>query len=308
MVSALRIFLFGKFDVQYGEQVLTGLDARKVQELFCYLLIFRKSPHLRESLAALLWGGNSTARSRKYLRQALWQLQSAIEPSVLLLDPEWVQFNREADIWLDVELFEQAFTKVQGVPGQELTLQGAQALKDAVQLYRGDLLYGCHQDWCLFERERLQTMYLAMLDKLLGHCEAQGEYEIGMIYGACILRYDRARERTHRRLMRLHYLAGNRTAALREYEACVAALDEELGVGPAKSTVALYEQIRADQLGGPTRAPAEGTADALDRVLHRLERLQTALVDMQQQIQRDIQAVERVRNGQGQPPSNNRPR
>ena len=38
-----------------------------------------------------------------------------------------------------------------------------------------------------------------------------------LAYGARILHCDRARERTHRRLMRLHFLAGDRTAALRQY-------------------------------------------------------------------------------------------
>ena len=37
-------------------------------------------------------------------------------------------------------------------------------------VYRGDLLEGCYQDWCLFERERLQNAYLAMLDKLMVRC------------------------------------------------------------------------------------------------------------------------------------------
>ena len=37
-------------------------------------------PADRESLAALLWGENPTAQSKKYLRQALWQLQHALSP------------------------------------------------------------------------------------------------------------------------------------------------------------------------------------------------------------------------------------
>ena len=48
--------------------------------------------------------------------------------------------------------------------------------------------------------------------------------------------------------MRLHYMTGNRTAALRQYRACVEALDEELGVGPAQSTQRLYQQICSDQV------------------------------------------------------------
>ncbi len=77
-MSALRICLFGKFCVRRNEQVLDGFDARKVQELFCYLLLHRDHSLPRETLASLLWPDTTTAQSKKNLRQALWQLQSAL--------------------------------------------------------------------------------------------------------------------------------------------------------------------------------------------------------------------------------------
>ena len=43
---------------------------------------------------------------------------------------------------------------------------------------------------------------------------------------------DPARERTHRRLMRLKYLAGYRAEALRQYDRCAAILQEEFGCFP----------------------------------------------------------------------------
>lgn len=307
----LHVSLFGKLHVQLGEQVLTALTTRKVQELFCYLLLCRDRSHPREALASLLWADSPTAQSKKYLRQALWQLQAAVQPQtepipcpLLLLDLDWVRFNPEADLWLDVAVLEQAFVLAQGVPGRELDARRVQALQIAVDCYQGDLLEGWYQDWCLYERERLQNMYLAMLDKLMGYCESHHDYEAGLAYGIRVLRYDRARERTHRRLMRLHYLARNRTAALRQYERCVAALDEELGVGPGKSTVALYEQIRADQLDGlacpPAQASAalETTTAALPEVLGHLEQLQAALDSALRQVGLAIQAVKRTLNGQ----------
>ena len=39
-------------------------------------------------------------------------------------------------------------------------------------------------------------MYLAMLDKLLSYSEAQHDYATGLLYGAQILRYDRAGKHT----------------------------------------------------------------------------------------------------------------
>jgi DNA-binding SARP family transcriptional activator len=297
--------LFGKFDVRCSEQSLIGLEARKVQELFCYLLLYRDRPHPREALADLLWGDTSTAQSKSYLRKALWQLHSALEVSgqagqneVLLVEPDWVQLNPAADIWLDAAVLEQAFALVKGVLGRELDDQAAQTLQSAVNLYRGDLLEGWYADWCLYERERLQHLYLALLDRLMDHCESHQCYEAGIIYGLNALRYDRAREHTHRRLMRLHNLAGDRTGALRQYERCIDALTEELGVKPTQRTVALYEQIRADQSPASVLDQASPAVIVpLPEFLSQLQQLQTLLAETQHQLQQHIEAVKMTISG-----------
>jgi DNA-binding SARP family transcriptional activator len=304
-MPTLNIYLFGKFCVRRNGQILEGLDARKVQELFCYLLLHRDHSLPRETLASILWPDTTTLLSRKSLRQALWQLQSALSSQneithdrILIVEPEWIRLNPEADYWLDVAVIEDAFDLVKKVPGKELNVQLARVLQDVAQLYQGPLLEGWYQDWCFYERERLQGVYLTLLDKLMGYSEARRDYETGLLYGMRILCYDRARERTHRRLMRLHYLNGDRSAALRQYEQCSTALEEELNVGPSKGTVAIYQQILADQLDDPdpVLVSAEPSLEIseflLPSILSRLLQLQATLSDLQNQLGQSIQIVE----------------
>ncbi|GAC1343843.1 MAG: hypothetical protein NVSMB27_04120 [Ktedonobacteraceae bacterium] len=306
-MPTLNIYLFGKFCVRRDGQELEGFDARKVQELFCYLLLHRDHSLPRETLASLLWPDTTTAQPKKSLRQALWQLQSALGSNneatrerVLLVEPEWIRLNSEADFWLDIAVLENAFQLVQKTPGHELDLQKAQILQNTVQLYQGPLLEGWYLDWCLYERERLQSMYLAMLDKLMGYCEVHRDYETGLLYGTRIMCYDRARERTHRRLIRLHYLNGDRAAALRQFEQCATSLEEELNASPSKGTVELYEQILADQLEepkpvfAPTEISLEISEFLLPGILNRLLQLQAALSDLQSQVGQSIQVVEQA--------------
>lgn len=318
-MSALNIHLFGKFSVNAEKQPLEGLDACKVQELLGYLLVHRERPHTRESLASLLWGDTATDKSKKYLRQTLWHLQTALEGQgcrdnnddgagvdggLLFVAHDWVRLNQNSAVWLDVEVFERAFALVQGKAGQDLDAETKRIVQEAAELYKGDLLEGWYQDWCLYERERLQNMYLVMLDKLISYSEAHREYETGLLYGSLILRYDRARERTHRQLMHLQYMSGDRTAALRQYERCVTALHDELDVAPDRRTVALYQQIRLDQLDEQV-APASASSAAPDtnaapnavslpEVLGRLQQLQRVMSDVQQRIQQDIKAVQQA--------------
>jgi len=319
-MAQLRITLFGKLCLR-GEdgRQLAGFDARKIQELFCYLLLHRDRPYPREILASLLWGDSSTEQSKKYLRQTLWQLQGALErqsvpinATLLHVEPEWVDLNSQADLWLDIAVFEQAFAPVKNIEGRELDIENVKLLQCAIELYQGDLLEGWFQDWCIYERERLQNMYLSMLDKLMGYCEAHHEYDTGISYGTRILLFDRAREHTHRRLMRLQYLGGNRTAALRQYQRCVSALDEELSVKPAKSTIALYEQIQADNFDFQSASPAESVKadqspiDSERETLGRLNQLQKLLIDMQQAVEQGIRAVNEVLKGRADTARSNR--
>jgi len=305
-MDGLTVTLFGRLQASWPSQPPIDSIQRKTQELLCYLLIHRDRPHPRETLAFALWEDALPARSKKQLRQALWKLQAILKPPngsspepLLLMDPEWIQINPEAPYHLDVADFEEGHRLALQVPGRELDPPKAEALQHAAEIYQGDLLEGCYQDWCLYERERLKDIYLMTLDKLIDYSEAHAEYEAGLAYGTRALHYDRAREVTHRRLMRLHYLAGDRVAALRQYERCVSALEEELNVRPAQSTTALCEKIRADEqidlIPNAFLPPVifDLQNAPLPEVPGYLRKLRAVLTDIDHQIQRSIRAIER---------------
>lgn len=297
------IHLLGRFGARGAGGGPVVLPSRRAEELLGYLLLFRERPHHREVLAGRLWPESSTAQSRKYLRQSLWHLR-ALEPgpgdnAFFNTESDWVQVDANF-VWLDVAEMEAAYAPAKLIPGEQMPADLAAALKRVVPLYRGDLLEGCYQDWCVYERERLKAMYLALLEKLLGYCEAHDEPEEGLVYGEELLRHERAHERAHWRLMRLHYLAGDRTAALRQYEHCRVALQEELQTAPGERVLNLYEQIRSDR-GLPARghgpAPARpagaGPEDPRMPETEPLEEALDALATATRLIEEGIRAVRR---------------
>jgi DNA-binding SARP family transcriptional activator len=303
-MDGLAIALFGKMQVGRAGRPLLASSPSKVRELLAYLMLYRDRPHPREALASLLWADSAASQGRKYLRQTLWQLQTGLEPppetasQLLVLDRDWVQIDPQADYSLDVAVLEEAHGLASTTPGRQLTASTATFLERAVEVYQGDLLEGCYQDWCVYERERLQGLYLGMLDKLVAYHEARRDYPAGLEYANRILKYERARESTHRRLMRLYYLSGDRSAALRQYERCVAALQEELGVGPAKATISLHERLRADR---PLHSPRNPTFTSeapspqempLPEILSLLKNLYGALTEVERQIRVSIGVVE----------------
>jgi DNA-binding SARP family transcriptional activator len=304
-MTVLSIRLFGRFEVRHGEQFVPGLHAHKTQELFAYLLLHKDRPHSREVLASIMWPRSTAQQARKYLRHTLWQLQSALDSAdttadmaVLSVDRDWLHIDPEIDVWLDVAEFERAYLLVQGVSGRDFDGRQSESVRQALALYRGDLLEGWYEDWCLFERERLQRLYLALLGKLMVYCEVHAEYELGLECGSRALQCDVAYERIHRRMMRLHYLAGDRTGALRQYQRCVAFLREELDVEPSLRTVSLYQQIRSGRSLAPVGPIPEHSRISTQRqlsapeALRQLEELQMAFLELQCQFQEALEAFE----------------
>lgn len=300
-----QCFLFGKPCFLLDGRELDASASVRVQELFCYLLVHRNQPHTREALCALLWEEVPSDKSKKYLRQTLWQLQRFLagdpgHPAPLEVDAEWVRLNPKADIWLDVDQFEKVFTSTRKLNGHELGPLEAELLRETVELYQGDLLQGWYQEWCILERERMQKMNFDLLEKLMDHCAAQSQYEDGLAYGFRILRSDPVRESTHQRIMRLYCGSGNRPEALRHFERFAVTLGDELNVAPSRSTLTLVDQIRQDRLDltPPTPSPERPRSGPepgnLAEVLDSLRRLNATLSALQDRVQHDIQAVERA--------------
>ena len=270
------------------------IDSLKTREMFGYLLLHRGRGFHRETLAGTLWGDVPTPQARKQVRQSLWQLQSALDTvaggdqvPILRLTGDLVAIEATDDLWLDLTEVELAFAAASETSASDLGEELAGQLRRAVDLYEGDLLEGWYHDWCLHDRERLQAVYLSLLDKLMVHCELSRAFDTGIDYGMRALRYDPARELTHRRLMRLHFLSGDRTMALRQYERCAAVLTKELDVRPARATTRLYEQIKDDQLDPPHVSSPATPRPRLD-VLGRIEEIQAALTDLRLQLRGEL--------------------
>jgi DNA-binding SARP family transcriptional activator len=303
-VQIYQIKLFGKIQVICGQQPLVDFPA-KAQELLAFLLLHPQHPHTREALAVQLWENASDAHSKKYLRQTLWQLQSGLHdglstscPALLIAEDGWVYINPQADVALDVATFVRAYHETQDIPDHALTEAQTQTLHQAIALYEGELLRGWYQDWCVLERERLRAMALAMLDKLVGYCLQNRHFEQGIQYAMRMLRFDNTREKTHRQLMHLYYLSGDRTSALRQYNYCVDALAQEFGARPTAITQTLHAHILADRTdmwssyARPVEERPSAREDVLIKVLEEFKRIAADLSLLRSDVETIKQALQ----------------
>jgi DNA-binding SARP family transcriptional activator len=243
----LRIKLFGSLELERDGRPLARFASRKSGELFAYLALNRKAPHTREHLAGTFWGDSSEERARHTLNTTLWRINRVLEPpestagerGYLRVSPQHIGFNAASGVWLDVAEFE---SRCQLAEQSESPTKFA-LYSQAVDLYRADLLADCYEDWCIVERERLQSLYVRALAQLMAYYASNAEYDLAIDCARRILTCDPLREEVHRDLMRLHLQAGQPAAALRQYRQCEDMLRDELGVEPAPETRALLSPI-----------------------------------------------------------------
>lgn len=269
----LQIQLLGQFGLwRDGQRV--AVRSRGVQELLCFLLLAAGKEAPRETIASELWGDRSTAQSLKHLSQTLWLMRTLFEEGgfteLHVADGEFLRLALSAGVRLDIQQLDRAYrlaSRTQDPTPDELT-----GLQEAVALYRGELLAGWTQEWCLIERERCRDQALVILDRLVEVSLHRREVQTGLHHARQVLCLEPARESTHRQAMELHLLAGDRTAALRQFDRCAGVLRDEFGVEPAAETRAIWQRARDGEGGRSEPARTPDLADTL-RVLNQATRL-----------------------------------
>jgi DNA-binding SARP family transcriptional activator len=290
--------LFGSGSARYGEQLLDGFPSQQIHLLLCYILLNRHYPVNRETLASVFWGEYSTAVSKKHLSKAIWRLRRAFQninipvEEYLSITPDSISFLDSTQYYLDIEVFEDIVSRYQNINGNKLLSHQAKELQEAVSLYSGDLLEGVYLDWALNERERLGLLYQNALVQLMDYHEVNSAYNHALDYGRLLLRRGETYENVHRKMMRLYWLSGQRSAALSQYKQCQQILQQEFNASPSPETVSLYRQIQRNQLNRPD-SPLVSTAPPASELTNAVKRL-AVLQKTIEEATSEMRRIERV--------------
>lgn len=251
-----HLSLLGGFDFADDATPIPVLS-RKARAMVAYLALQSRHSQSREKLAALLWGANSESQARMNLRQALSAVRKAMHASDggrFLTDGDSITLHLD-DLDFDVARFEELAAGLE--PEQ---------LEQALTVYRGDLLEGFglkeepFEDWLKVERERLRTIAVAVLDRLVAHYSGTNDLASCVRTATRLLASEPLREDIHRALMRTYAAQGRINLALRQYENCRGALQRELNLQPEPETRSVYEELRARRMMQQGRSRTAGSA------------------------------------------------
>ena len=245
-LERLRIYLFGEPRFELRGEAYRFSAPPKTLPLLAYLLLHRRGPVARETLATLLWPDADQETAFTNLRRHLHYLSKALPPARsgvpwVAASKALVAWNLESPYWLDVEAFE---TEI-----QERHLRA-----HAVRLYSGDLYERCGEEWIEFERERLRTLQISNLAQLCADAQKRSSYVEALQYAQLMLAADPWREDALRTIVETRMLLGDRAGALAEYERFASRLAEELHTQPLAETVRVYERIQRSAGAGSTAA------------------------------------------------------
>ncbi|HEX9134028.1 MAG TPA: BTAD domain-containing putative transcriptional regulator, partial [Ktedonobacteraceae bacterium] len=271
--------LLGPPEVRHADQVLL-FSTRKEFALLIYLAVEGRV-HSRKNLSELFWPEGDAMHGRAALRIALLHLRHLLgegagvdHVSHLFITRDTLGLDLTSAIELDLHTLLEACTSARASTGTTLTMPEVAhrrllaQLQRATGLSRGEFLEGfslrdapAFDDWVRFQREYWHLRTSEVFD-----CLSQMQFEAGELEAAIEtvnrwLVLSPLREDVYRRLMRLHFAAGDRAAALHAYDNCRAMLATGMQTEPTPETVALASRMRA--VAPPRRKEAPTPALAL---------------------------------------------
>ncbi|MCB8952628.1 MAG: tetratricopeptide repeat protein [Ardenticatenales bacterium] len=263
MTDYLTLNLLGNVTILLNGQPLTSLPSRTAEALLIYVAC-QDRPVAREALADLLWDDRPQEQAQANLRSLLSALRRAVGDHLLITRQD-VAFNFQSPHEIDARRFEALPRDWETrMPAFPLTENDLSQLQTAAALYQGDFL--AHftirdgrefEAWLLVTRERLRRLAVQAWQMLVRHFLLVGDYQAGIPYATRLADLDPYSEEAHRHLMQLLARAGQRHAALQQYQKCRQLLADDLGVLPLAETTAFYERLRrAGAIGRHNLPPA----------------------------------------------------
>src|SRR6266851_2378770 len=282
----LYLTLLGPPEVRHADQVLL-FSTRKELALLIYLAVEGRL-HLRKNLSEQFWPEGDAKHGRAALRITLLHLRHLLDEGAdvspvphLLIQHDTLGLDLTSALELDLHILHEAWTSARASTHTSLTMPEEAhrslltQLKRATGLPRGAFLEGfslrdapAFDDWVRFQREYWHLRTSEVFDRLSQLQFEAGELEAALETVNRWLVLAPLHEDAHRRLMRLHFAAGDRAAALHAYDTCRARLSTGMQTEPTPETVALASRMRAvappRRKEAPTRAAALSPAMLLD--------------------------------------------
>ncbi|HZU68353.1 MAG TPA: AAA family ATPase [Ktedonobacteraceae bacterium] len=262
-MGKLYLTLLGPPEVRHADQVLL-FSTRKELALLIYLAVEGRV-HSRKHLSEQFWPEGDARHGRAALRISLLHLRHMLGEGAdaspvphLLIQRDTLGLDPTSALELDLQILLEAWKSARASAGTTLTIPEVTRhrllahLQHAAGLPRGEFLEGfslrdapAFDDWVRFQREYWHLRTNEVFDRLSQLQFEAGELEAAIETVRRWLVLSPLHEDAYQRLMRLHFAAGDRVAALHAYDVCRTMLITSMQTEPTSETVGLASRMRA---------------------------------------------------------------
>jgi len=264
----MRIKLIGNLSVTAKDGHPVTISGAKTQGLIAFLAANLGMSPTRDRIMSMFWGDRFTDQARQSLRQAVSKLRRMgldFEEDIILSDDDRVGLNPDT-VQVDLE----EFFDLADNPTPE------QAQR-ALALMNGPLLDGIYgqqadfEDWLVTERQRVVSSASKMFEQVADFQVQKGNLDKALEISRKLISLDPLRDGSQLLGIRILAQAGERAAAIKQFNSYEALLQKELGVGAGPDLESLIREIRSEKFSavedkvGTAAKPKPSPAPAPER-------------------------------------------
>jgi DNA-binding SARP family transcriptional activator len=255
LLPGIRIETLGEFNIFCGNKVLDkkAFEGARPVLLLKSIVLHGSRDIPKEILIDDLWPDATAKAGNKNFKINLHRLRKAIEPNpkkefgysyilhragLISLDPQLVV--------VDADEFIAYGAKAMALERDNRPVTALEFYNRATRIYKGD--YFCEEpymEWIARKRDLFRIKFMELVQKKAMLHEDLDEIDRAIETWNFILTFDPCFETAYQNLMILHADAGRQKKALGIFDQCRLVLEKEMGSGPDKETLTIYEQIKS---------------------------------------------------------------
>lgn len=224
-----RLELLSRFAVVVGE---VEVSLPPSSERAVALLALTRGCVSRSRMASVLWPDHERTRAQANVRSVLWRLPDVVRDTIVRCGRNITMTDRwSVDVWDGRRLARAIIGRQSALPAERASLTK-------------DILPHWDDFWVTLERERYRQLRLHALETLAARMIDDDRPLDAVDIALDAVLAEPLRESAQLLLIRAHLAAGNRAAAMAQFERVRRLLADELGVDPSRELLDLVDPVR----------------------------------------------------------------
>ena len=216
---------------------------KKAMALMIYLVCTDRKV-VREELAEMFWPGCTQSKALSSLRTIISEIKSLFPKGLFITNGDFLFLEKDY-FTCDLITFRKIIIKNTSLKEKE----------EAVHLWKGGFIKGFYLNtnceftsWQLQEEQNIYFNYKQLLKSLYEKAIEENKLSSALNYARSCLNLDNFDEESHRAIIYIHALRGEKKLALNQYELCKKIMSEEFKAPLEDKTQELFRKIKSGEI------------------------------------------------------------